>query len=255
MDEIRVLILIDHDVPDPFLQLVKDLRIGRKKRICLLLQAGEINEMPFLFEARVLHHHSCEHFYAPAQLIPACPPHLFRQEQLLGETIHIAADRLALAPWRDPHQLPLLQIGVLYHTAKIRDRRKFLQMLVHQVLLLKLVHRQIILRKMGILLKFFQDLSANVMKGTDVHLMQIHLDARLRQHIREPRRQLLRCLLCVRDQHDLFRLHPLLTDEVKHALNDGIGLSRPRSRDQERRAGRGNSSFLRIIHREDSFGK
>ena len=67
LDEIRILILIDHDVPDPFLQLVKDLRIGRKKRICLLLQAGEINEMPFLFEARVLHHHPCEHFYAPAQ--------------------------------------------------------------------------------------------------------------------------------------------------------------------------------------------
>ena len=67
LDEIRILILIDHDVADPFLQLVKDLRIGRKKRICLLLQAGEINEMPFLFEARVLHHHPCEHFYAPAQ--------------------------------------------------------------------------------------------------------------------------------------------------------------------------------------------
>ena len=244
LDEIRILILIDHDVPDPFLQLVKDLRIGRKKRICLLLQAGEINEMPFLFEARVLHHHSCEYFYAPAQLIPAGPPHLFRQEQLLGETIHIAADRLALAPWRDPDQLPLLQIGVLYHTAKIRDRRKFLQMLIHQVLLLKLVHRQIILRKMGILLKLFQDLSANVMEGTDVHLMQIHLDARLRQHIRETRRQLLRCLLCVRDQHDLFRLHPLLADEVKHALNDGIGLSCPWSRNQKRGTFGVDSSFL-----------
>ena len=117
-------------------------------------------------------------------------------------------------------------------------------MLVHQVLLLELIHCQIILRKMRILLKLFQNLSANVMEGTDVHLMQIHLDARLRQHIREARRQLLRCLLRVCDQHDLFRLHPLLADEVKHALNDGIGLSRPWSRDQKRGTFGEDGSFL-----------
>ena len=73
-----------------------------------------------------------------------------------------------------------------------------------------------------------------MVKGADIHFMEIHLDTLFRELIGKTGDELLRCLHRIGNHHNLFRRHFFIPNQIQYPLDDSVGLTGSGTRNDQR---------------------
>ena len=86
-----------------------------------------------------------------------------------------------------------------------------------------------------------------MVKGADIHFMEIHLDPLFRELIGETGNELLRSLYCIGNHHNLFRRHFFIPNQIQYPLDDSVGLTGSGARNDQCRTIRMDCIILGLV--------